>query len=76
MQIDLSPSNKIETKPNRFWEVLESDTVFVTKRAKVPGGWLVQTFFVAPKDRDNSSVGPVSFVNDPYHEWYLQRSFD
>lgn len=76
MHIDLSPSNKVETTPNRFWEVLEADGLVTTKRARVPGGWLVQLFFTAPKDRDHSSLGPMTFVSDPYHEWYLTRKFD
>ena len=76
MHIDLSPSNKIETTPHRFWEVLESDGLVTTKRAKVPGGWLVQIFFTAPMNRDNSVPGSMQFVSDPYHEWYMKRNFD
>lgn len=73
--LDLSPSFKVETTPGKFWEVLESDGLVVTKRARVPGGWLVQQFFTAPKVVDNSALGAMLFISDPYHEWYLTRNF-
>lgn len=75
MPVDLSPSNRIETVPNRFWEVLESDGLVTTKRAKIPGGWLVQQFFTAPMNRDNCQLGAMQFVADPYHEWYIRSTF-
>lgn len=73
--INLSPSNRIDTKLNQFWEVLENDGLLITKRAKVPGGWLVQQFFCAPINRDNSIPGAMQFISDPYHEWFLKREY-
>lgn len=76
MSINLSPSFKVETTPNKFWEVLENDGLVITKRARIPGGWLVQQFFAAPRDVQQSQLGAMQFVSDPYHEWYLTRNFN
>lgn len=73
--IDLSPSNRVETIPNKFWEVLENDGLVITKRSRVPGGWLVQQFFTAPRVIENSQLGNIQFVADPYHEWYIKLNY-
>lgn len=75
MPIDLSPSFKVETTPGKFWELLENDGLVSTKRAKVPGGWLVQQFFYAPQVVTESKLGAMQFVADPYHEWYITRNY-
>lgn len=71
----IPPNYRIETVPQQFWELLENDGLVQTKRAKVPGGWLIQQTFTAPVQKDNSQLGAMQFVSDPYHEWYLQRNF-
>lgn len=70
----MQPSQVITT-PGMFWELLESDGLVTTKRAKVPGGWLVQQFFVAPQNRDESKLGGMVFINDPSHTWTLKKEF-
>lgn len=70
-----APSNKVETVEGKFWELLENDGLYQTKRARIPGGWLVQQTFTAPMNKDNSQPGAMQFVSDPYHEWYMHRNF-
>lgn len=57
-----------------IWEHVEltPDHVMshMTRRAKVLGGWLVQTFI----DKLNCSpVSTVTFIEDPKHKWAVQK---
>ena len=74
--IDTLDLNQLVITPtNKFWELLESDGMFITKRGKVPGGWLVQSFKVAPINKDLCEAGPVTFVSDANHQWRMQTQF-
>jgi hypothetical protein len=72
---DALPAIPVTTKQGKFWEILESDGLIATNRAKVPGGWLVQQTFIAPLNRDESKLGAMTFVADPYHQWTILAEF-
>jgi len=44
------------------WEKVQSDSQITVYRAKVPGGWLVFTYW-------GSSYAGQTFLPDPKHEW-------
>jgi hypothetical protein len=52
-----------------IWEIVHSgEELFVCRRAKVPGGWLVIMGARRYDDGDVDAAG-LTFVPDPRHEW-------
>ena len=74
--LDNGSLSSVSTKVGHFWEVLQSDGLISTSRAKVPGGWLVQQTFIAPMNRDLSRISPMTFVADEYHTWIITPEFN
>jgi hypothetical protein len=52
-----------------IWEMVNSgDELFVCKRAKVPGGWIVRVGERRYEVGDDEGIG-LTFVPDPNHAW-------
>lgn len=47
------------------WEMLDEST----RRAKVMGGWILQSHLVGSKKTSLSES--MVFITDPYHEWMI-----
>lgn len=47
------------------WEFLKDEEEFGTWRRRVPGGWLVRTFY----DQYHGGGDALCFLPDPNHEW-------
>lgn len=67
--------DKVCTKANEFWQLLETKNLVSTFRAEVPGGWLVYQSLRAHNDIDKSSIGAMTFISDPQHTWQMRSEF-
>jgi hypothetical protein len=62
------------TKAKLKWELIETgDEVFLIKRAKIPGGWLVWAAENEEPEEDEpctlATAAGLTFVPDPTHRW-------